>query len=32
MAVMARLARLPILRDAPLVAGYRAVRFEEPAP
>lgn len=28
MAVMARLARLPILRDAPLVAGYRAVRGE----
>ena len=28
MAIMARLARLPILRDAPLVAGYRAVRGE----
>lgn len=28
MAIMARLARLPVLRDAPLVAGYRAVRGE----
>ena len=28
MAVMARLARVPVLRAAALVAGYRAVRGE----
>lgn len=28
MALMARLARVPVLRDAALVAGYRAVRGE----